>query len=89
MNTKPFTILPDKVVIKSQLRKYGEIVRFVCRQTCCSIITMTHLHQIKLQWAGSPRALFVVYVLQQHSVVPGTTAAAAVVASYEKDRSYV
>ena len=50
----------------------------VRRQTWCSIITMADPHQIILQWAGS-QALLVVYVLQQHSVVPGTTAAVAVV----------
>jgi len=59
------------------------------RQTWCSIITTTHPHQITLQWAGSPQPLLVVYVLQQHSVVPGTTAAAAFVVSGEKNRSYV
>ena len=46
------------------------------RQTWCSNITMIHPHHILLQWAGSPQALRVVYVLQHHSVVTGTSAAA-------------
>ena len=33
------------------------------RQTWCSSITMIHSNQIILQWAGSPKALLVVYVL--------------------------
>ena len=39
------------------------------RQTWCSSITMIHPNQIILQWAGSPQALLVVYMLYTAATV--------------------
>ena len=66
MNTKPFIIFRDKVVHDSKNPSYESTAISILSlhgQTWCSSITRIQPNHIILQWAGSPKALLVVYVL--------------------------
>ena len=77
-NTKPFIIFQYKVMHdrKTQLQKYGDIDLVVA---LADLVQQHHHDPPQLDHtarAGSPQVILVVYVLQPHSVVPGTTVAA-------------
>ena len=65
MNTKPLNIFRKKLVHGKNPSDESMAISILSlhRQTWYSSITMIHSDQVILQWAGSPQALLVVYVL--------------------------